>query len=481
MQGGQQMEQDGRPLWETIVRITDASGEENIRSLRIALFILLRRGGTAPLRKRARGLTDVGRSLLPGGSAKLPRAEKNRFLFYFPHKTPSNTGNLLPLVRAAERKNLLGGIVAAGEYPELAEFAGRVPIVTLGSVAGPLGPGARLGLVLEARRIFRRVVECFSKDAPDLAMRIRGSRGVVLADAVRSLMAARAFAKLLEEWSPCCTISTSDLWPAEYQLAAVASGRAVPSAIIQHGSLTYYYWPFAGTLYVVWGEEAYTEMLALGAPAERLVMGGMPVSDPNFQRIEPVSKPAGEKPLFVFMSQTNGRHLEPDIFARYARFLNAAVPITPFVHWKIKLHPSEDRVFYQQLNPEVYAQLEFYPQGTALEQVWQDADVVGTLYSTSGLQAMMAGRPLVIPLVSPRMREVGFPRIEGALFALTPEQMRESLQALISDPGFRARQIEVQDAALSKSFVNQGCSASRIVDALAERFVGRLEKQAIEA
>ena len=61
--------------------------------------------------------------------------------------------NLLPVAREAQRRGVLGGIVSAADFSEeLAEFRGRVPVMTAGDLVSQLSAGARREILAEAFR-----------------------------------------------------------------------------------------------------------------------------------------------------------------------------------------------------------------------------------------------------------------------------------------------------------------------------------------
>lgn len=462
-------DRNGRQLWEDIVRLTSASDRECVRSLRIALFMLLQGPSNDPFLRQARRVLVSAGSLLPMRRVPLATAEPGKFLFCFAHRTASNMQNLLPVAREAQRQGLLGGIVSASDFSkELAEFTGQVPIATAADLTSQLGIRDQAQIASEALRIFHEVSSMLTAYDEHLGARCRRNAGTVVAEIVTSLRMERAFRILLDSWLPSCVVSTSDLWPLEYQLAHQASCRQVPSIVLQHGNLVYFYWPFSASLLVVWGQQSFNEMLAFGAPPGRLTIGGMPASDKTFSRVPEAGNHARVgRPVCLILSHTHARHLEPELYANYKRFLSELIPAAPFVRWKVKLHPSETHSFYDELDPHVAAGIEFHPQSTSLEEALRDADIATTLYSTSGMEAMIMGRPVIVPIVSPRMTEPNLlPQIHGALFVHTPEDFRRELEALVSSPDCRARQLESQRDVLNRCFSNQGRASKAIVDLL---------------
>ena len=298
--------------------------------------------------------------------------------------------------------------------------------------------------------------------------RLRRNVGRVMSDIVTSLQMERAFPILFQSWSPSCVVCTSDLWPFEYQLSYQASRRKVPSIVLQHGNLIYFYWPFIASRFVLWGQQSFDDMQSFGAPGDRLAIGGMPSSDKVFNRTpETTYNGEAKKPVCLILSHTHARHMEPELYLSYKRFLSQLIPAAPFVQWKVKLHPSEDRSFYEDLGHQVTAAIEFYPASKTLHEALREADVATTLYSTSGMEAMTMGLPMIVPIVSPRMTEPNLlPQLPGALRVYTPEEFELQLEAMVSNPGKRAGQVEAQNAILKHCFSNQGRASGAIVDIL---------------
>jgi hypothetical protein len=304
------------------------------------------------------------------------------------------------------------------------------------------------------------------------AERFRGNTGTAINQLIRSLQIAKTSRLIFDAWAPSAIVSTSDLWPFEYQFAFEATSRNIPSVVIQHGSLVYFYWPFIASLYILWGDESFREMCALGAPADRLAVAGMPASDKTFRWLSETGvaeRNPGKNPVCLILSHTHARSMEPELYENYKSFLNELIPSTPFVRWRVKLHPAESRTFYEDMNPDVVGKLEFYPSATKLEDALEEADVVTTLFSTAALEAMMKRRPVIVSIVSPRMAEPALlPQVKGAFRVHTPEEFGRELQLLISNPEHRNRRLAFQSASLNQYFANQGHASQAIVDLLEE-------------
>jgi hypothetical protein len=463
---------NSRRLWEDMVRLTNASSLECVRSLRMVLFIWLQADRDNPLRRQVRRVGSAIRPLLPMRTLGIPQAKRGQLVFCFAHQTPANMQNLLPVARAADRRGVLGGIVSAGDFErELAEFSGRIPIVTAQSLISQLSIVQRHKIAVESLRTFREIFEMLSAYDAHLTWCLFRNAGTVLDETVRSLQLGVAFRNLLEAWSPSCVVSTSDLWPLEYQFAYQASSLRIPSVVIQHGISDHSWWPFQADLFVAWGDIFKEKMTELGVPLNRLAIGGMPASDQVFQRQRALDRNGvregvmQDPPVCLILSHSQGRVVEPELFERFKEVLSETIQLTPNVRWKVKLHPSEEDSFYRELDDKIFKRLEIYPKSTSLVEAVEGADVVTTLFSASGLEAMMMERPVIVPVFSPRGRELAWwPDLGGGVYAQNADEFHHHLVNLLTVPQNRLRQIESQRSFLKRSFANPGCAAEVIVD-----------------
>lgn len=461
-------------LWRDMVRLTDASGSECIRSLRTALYIFLQKSTANSARRQLLRMVKSMGPLLPMQRSPLPVVAKGRLAFCFAHRTPANLGNLLPVAREAARRGMLGGIVAAADCrDELSEFVGQAPIVTPRSLAAQIGLGQRYGIRAEALRVFVTLSEIVSNYDIHLASRLRSNMGALVAEITTSLEMSAGLKTLFRAWSPSCVISTTDLWPLEFQFACQASSLDIPSVVIQHGAPDESGWPFEADHWVVWGETFKNQMTQLGAPSDRLLIGGMPASDAVFQsrRVDRNRNSAqrSEPPVCLILSHAHGRRTEPEAFDCFKKVLPEIIRSTPHVTWKVKLHPAEDDMFYREMGDDVMRRLKIYPRTTSLADALGNADVVTTLFSTSGVDAMIYGSPLIILNVSLRVKQLAWwPELGGGVYADNAREFRQRLDDLLTIPQCRARQLESQEIFLERSFANRGHASEAIIDLLTQ-------------
>lgn len=467
---------NSREIWQDIVRLTEGSDSDVIHSLRIALLVLFGESTNKPFWRQTIRLLLNNAPLLNLKKARLPRVTEGKLVFFFVANDPLVMNHMLPIALEADRRGLLGGIVGLDAAPNIPQFARRIPMVTVNSLVSNFTFKQRAEVGAKSRIVFEEMSKMFARNDAPYAERFRENNFVVLDYISTSIRAEMAFQVLFDAWRPSCVVSPSDLWPIHFQFSNQAASMRIPSVTIQHGISNYCSWPFVSELCCVWGEDFADEMLRIGTPSERLAVSGLPSTDRMFRKTEPVpywQERGRSQPVCLFLSQTHGSDSEPEIFARYKRLVSDVVRRMPSVTWKVKLHPMEDDSFYRTLDSDVFSSLTFHSKQTSLEDAVTDADVVTTAYSTSGLETMIIGRPLIVAPAIPRVRELAWwPATGGGAFAESAEDFDVQLTSIVSDRSRWTKQLEQQHSFLSKSFANQGHAAECVVDLL-ERYSHR--------
>ena len=459
---------DPRGLWEDIVAATADLGSD-ATALRIPLWVALQ-GPRPSFSGQAKNALKAAAGFLAVARKTVPVATKAGLLVCFPFSSASNMNNLLPVAREARRRGLLSGIVMGGDYISfLGEFVGAVPIVSIQQLMSELSVSERAKNLAQLFRTYRRLGEAFSERSPKLASALTANRGTFVRALADSVQYGSALRRLLESWLPTCIVSSSDFWPFEHQLCCHASRQGIRSVVVQHGTIAEFWWPFVADLYCMWGEADAEEMRQLGVPRERLAVLGMPATDDIFARSGTVAREQQKdrKPVCLILSHTHGSTFEPKIFEAFGQFLSQAVKSMPSVTWKVKLHPAEDDAFYRRMEQSVFDRLVFHPRNISLQEAVADADVATTVYSTSGLEAMIMDRPLIVAPLTPRVREFApWPVSGGGIYAKSAEDFRSQFNRLVSDGNFWNRQMDSQHNFLACHFANRGHAAERIVDLL---------------
>jgi CDP-glycerol glycerophosphotransferase (TagB/SpsB family) len=240
------------------------------------------------------------------------------------------------------------------------------------------------------------------------------------------------------------------------------------------------YWPAYAETLLIWGPVFQQKLQSLGAPVNRLRICGMPAADSLFNRFQNQSSKAANSaaPVCLVFSHAHDRSEEPATFAAYARFLQEAILLLPRVQWRIRLHPAEDDSFYRGLGLAGHSRVQIQSRNISLDEAVAEADVVCTIRSTAGLQAMMMWRPvIVLDLTAGDECSVWWPLHGGGLAVKNSEEFKMAFDQLVDNSGFRDSLLKSQQEFLDKSFANKGNAAAAIVDYLEEQTLQCAETQ----
>ena len=456
-----------KELWQTIIKVTENMDSEVARSLRISLLVKLQSIRGLKIKRIIKNYLTLGKWAVTASKKSASRVSKD-VVFCFPHITPSNMQNLIPVARKAKEKALRCGIITGGYFSEhLKEFADDTSIIPRSELFSFRNDTGRKSYLRDTIKAYNALIHAFDESDPTLSSGLKCYRDEILREVYLSIRVGSSIEHLLRAWKPACVVSTSDFWPFEYQVNYQASRLGIPSFVIQHGITNYFWWPFVSHMYLVWGELFRQEMLQLGTPVNRVRSCGMPATDDIFKKFDEtkqrmtVSKP----PICLILSQTHGLGFEPELFRQYGILLKKIVMSNASVRWKIKLHPVESDQFYRELGNEVYKKLEIYPKNVTLDQAVGEADFVSTVYSTAGLEAMIMQRPLIVFDISPRVREFAWwPLYGGGTFIGTEQKFTDYVDKITSNGNYSGGILEKQKEFLSAAFENRGCAADAVVN-----------------
>jgi hypothetical protein len=468
----EEMDMSPQQVWDTVVRVTGFAGSDEARSIRVLLYLVLVSGKRSSFWSRFRSRVNfVRRMALPRGRP-LPPARKGCPLFAFLYDTPANTNNLLPVFQAAQKRGWDPGVLA-GDGVELS---------TKGITEATCSIGVRelrslttikewLAALAAARKHFASVVREFDRQTPQWTPLIRNSRTGIVSELALGMVAKIGLVRLYSAWEPKFVISTANLWPFDCAVFTEAQRLGVPSFVVQHGITNHYWWPFVATKMLLWGKVFENELHNLGAPARQLAVCGMPAADNTFARCksDAMRRIRGTASRILVLSHTHARDYEPELYTRYGIMLKAIAAATPSIRWYVKLHPVEDESFYHELLGGMFPNLSILPKSTTLEEAVAKADVTCTLWSTSGLEAMMMQRPLVVMDVAPKVHDYAWwPKSGGGTYAPTAEAMLAFITKASMDGQFLTQLVARQNEFLAQNFANSGRAAETILDTIEE-------------
>lgn len=466
-----QCEASAKIAWDSILRVTEAAGDE-LKSLRVLLYFTLTDNRIENLKGRLRFLRKIARWYFVR-SRKIPESPKGLPLFAFIFDTPANMNNLLPVFQCAIRRSLKPAVLC-GENVDFQDAGQTQNRIGIRELMAATTLKERVTALARAKRLHGVLCAHFADIAPQFVTSVR-QRGAWITSELAIFLAVRhGLRRLYSAWEPSCVVSTSDLWPFDHGVFAEASRQRIPSFVVQHGVTNRYWWPCVADKLLLWGSAFEKELGELGAPASRLVCCGMPASDGLFTRFNHKNQDFVPKPVksCVILSDSQSCISHPSLYSKYKSLLKTVVRVFPSIKWMVKLHPIENDVFYQDFAGS--PNFEVLPKTTTLEQAVTHADAACTLWSTSGLEAMIMRRPLFVLDVEPLVREFAWwPNSGGGLFAGTADAMIDLLGKATADSTFVSELVTRQDEFLKQSFSNPGRAAEAVVDSIEEIISGK--------
>ncbi len=268
-------------------------------------------------------------------------------------------------------------------------------------------------------------------------------------------------------------------------LAEVARNLSLPSLEMQHG--LEYYGPgsmdrrHSGEFIGVYGQITTTEMQAMGDTRIIPVVVGSPRFDVHAQTAlnsledkEKVSVVCVAPPIFPVISPDSYEMIEYFSAVAYAMRGLSNAQIT------IKLRPRvPERKFFERIIAELFIGMDYkIAELEPLHEVYKNADIVISLYSTAALEALLSDIPLIYLGVSPEQKLMGKQHFtayekEGAVYnADTIEKLKEYLILLVNNHEERRNARQRIQTFLSKSYVADGRAserAAKLIEAIARR------------
>ena len=198
--------------------------------------------------------------------------------------SPATVGNLAPVVAEADRRGISFAVltvknVRAGEH----FCSAGCGTVTEEDLLASVPPAVRFRALARSRRRFAQLKRALIRLESGCGELLKGLSGVLTLELAQAAMFRAATRILLARWKPQSILSTGDFWPVDYNLMTAAREGTIPTLILQHGMMAPFSWPFVADKLALWGPIFAREIEQLGAPSDRLVFAGMPITDTTFK------------------------------------------------------------------------------------------------------------------------------------------------------------------------------------------------------
>jgi hypothetical protein len=469
-------ERSARQIWDTVVQVTNCVGTEEAKAIRVLVYLLLISDEGSSLWDQMRCRFNFYRRLSGLNGKRLSRATKGLPLFAFLYDTPANSNNLVPVFRAARNRGWRLSVLAGERFKMEGKGVEPAHLATVKELIARATSKERLVAIAAARKQFNAVSQEFERSSRDLTSKLRKGRAEVISELALAMIATNGLRDLYSVWQPNCVISTSNLWPFDCAVFDEARRLHIPSFVIQHGVTNHYWWPFVADKMLLWGKSFERELRDFGAPANKLLVCGMPAADLLFSRYQrnPISRSHKKLSSIVVLSHTHARDGNPALYSKFHSFIESVLTAKPSIQWSVKLHPNEDDSFYRGIVANHSPNFKILPKSVSLEEAVGGADVACTLFSTSGLEAMIMRCPLVVLGLAPIIHDYAWwPKFGGGTYVHNCEEMMNFINRTNVDNTFLKDQVHRQDGFLLDNFANHG-SASEVILNSVENEIGNL-------
>ncbi|MCD1259532.1 hypothetical protein B5M42_011890 [Paenibacillus athensensis] len=246
----------------------------------------------------------------------------------------------------------------------------------------------------------------------------------------------------------------------------------IPSIILQHGTPNRYsrhaFVPFEGNLFAAWGEFTRDFLIREGMNPHQIVLtGGIPFDasmnkKPQREELARELRLDLNKQWILFTTQGPGAGNRPTpeeihhSIAETAQFFGASRGCQLL----LQIHPGQQIDEIQAIVDEVASDA-IVMKYRDTEQLIASCDRMMTFFSTTALDAIIMGKPLLLINLSGEEEFLPFVRMDAALGVYKKEDMRETLEQFLT---YRALPERIRRAAEYVNDRNDGQALLRILN-----------------
>lgn len=222
------------------------------------------------------------------------------------------------------------------------------------------------------------------------------------------------------------------------RLAGLVSAQVgTPSISIQHGLyIGYAYRKLATDKVIVWGTEPKKFWEQRGCKPDQVISVGSFAHEKWRDLIgrNHTVLSEGKKPQILFLGQNPAAFISAQTHRKTVAAIFDAIQLLPEYDFMIKPHPAENPEPYHAAYKKLSSNVNVEIRSTgSVEDVILESDLVITVFSTAGLEAMLLGKPVIVLNLSqePSMA----PYVTAAELVESVELLPQAIQRIIEDPG----------------------------------------------
>lgn len=241
---------------------------------------------------------------------------------------------------------------------------------------------------------------------------------------------------LAEKTRPDVLILLNEVSLSERLAGLVAKQMHIPSVCIQHGVyIGYVYRELAADKIIVWGEEPKKFWEKIGCAPERIKSVGA-LAHERWLLLKEKKVKRGERPCILALGQNPAAFISQETHRKTINAVFHAIHGLPEYHFIVKPHPGEDIKPYQSALEELpsTSNIELVTSGPIEEAILR-SDLVITVFSTAGLEAMLLEKPVIVLNLSQEPSIA--PYTAAAKLVEAEESLSRSIRAIIEDSAAR--------------------------------------------
>lgn len=434
-----------------------------------------------------------------------PRRDESCDVLIMAHYVSEGRAVLPVLQRLAGRGGLSVRLVTDWWGRAAQDFdAAKVPYSLLHSVSGMEDAARRVASSLPAlSRLWRR----FLWGSAGASVSFRGvsvpwlMRDVwrVLSDTSRRhdtlhmyLWWAELIIRAYERYSPRVILLADELMPINVIRLEAAAQKRIPTLSIQHGALTDHPKCVAGraTRILVGGDALRQFLIGRGTDPGRIVVVGIPqfdaIADGDAIARVPVRErlriPSHERLVVYTMLSGTGVTPRDDVIGATREVLAAAERLRDACAFVFKRHPADRADILSQMEADRRRWGIAVTMDAPLHPLLWNADVVITQMSTTGQEAIMLGKPLIVVNVTGKPDTIPYVAYGAALGVYQVGELVDAIRRALTDEATRAALAEGRRRFIADfAYRVDGKATDRIVaeiDRLLNAGEGRAERDA---
>jgi hypothetical protein len=229
---------------------------------------------------------------------------------------------------------------------------------------------------------------------------------------------------------PRCVVSTTYSSTVGRAAAVAARERTVPSAFVQHGMFPDHdvFTHFCNDAMFVWGNANKRTITRNGTAESSVRVVGAPIYDQLIQRVRATNRAGLSRPgkplRIAFMaSRTGGQVVSSAIAKLHLGAIADATSQIPGATLTVKIHPA-DKTGTAELLLKDLPRVKVIREGNSQDVILQ-VDVVIVVSSTTGLEACIADKPLIV-VETQGLSEYGPYREYGAALHVAIDRIEDS-------------------------------------------------------